>query len=124
MASVFMMNLAPEKKNLLQVLSFRLNFACVEISPQQQSCVIGDLLSGSASAKPSGKPFRDEMIIMDGFGNENLDFLLNEMARTGNTVPLKAVTTPTNIHWTVSMLYYKILEENRAMHQKSREAVR
>ena len=120
MAAVLMINLAPEKRNLLQVLSIRLNFACREVLPSEQYCVISDLLSGPARIPSAGKPFRDEMLVMDGFDHESLNFLLNEMIRTGNAIPLKAVTTLTNIRWTVAMLHRQLETENREMKSRSR----
>lgn len=116
MAAVLMLNLAPEKRNLLLVLSIRLNFVCRDVLPGEQQCRISDLLSGTAPQTHSaGKPFRDEMLVMDGFDHDNLNFLLNEMIRTGNVIPLKAVTTPTNIRWTAAMLHHQLESENREM---------
>ena len=60
------------------------------------------------------------MLVMDGFDYDNLNFLLNEMIRTGNVIPLKAVTTPTNIRWTVAMLHRQLETENREMKSRSR----
>ena len=121
MASVLTVNLAPEKQHLIRVLSIRLNFSCRDIRPDEQSAVISDLLNGTASSKSFGKPFRDEMIILDGFSHPDLNFILNELNRTGNTVPLKAVTTPTNIRWTVNMLHTQLVAENAEMARRSRE---
>ena len=122
MASVLMINLPPEKQDLLRILSFRLNFACRDILPREQFCRICDLLKGTAPSQPSGKPFLDEMLVMDGFSNQDLNFLLNEMIRTEKTIPLKAVTTPTNLLWTVSMLHTQLVAENRELSRRSREA--
>ena len=121
MASVLMVNLGTEKKNLLRVLSIRLNFSCHEVFPGQQSCMIYDLLAGTAGDAAVRNPFRDEMLIMDGFTHENLNFLLNELIRTGNTIMLKAVTTPVNVRWSISMLHANLIAENREMHARSAE---
>ena len=121
MAAVLMINLVPEKRNLMQVLSVRLNFACREVAPREQHCRISDLLSGTPSVPSAGKLFHDEMLVMDGFDHENLNFLLNELIRTGNQIPLKAVTTPTNVRWTVAMLHRQLEAENREMHSPARE---
>ena len=117
-----MINMKPEKKALLQILSIRLGFSCREVRPQEQSCRIEDLLAGRPHSCTGGKMFQDEMLIMDGFSHTDLDFLLNEMARTGNTVPLKAVSTSTNLSWTVRMLHEQIAEEHRRMQMQNPEA--
>lgn len=122
MASVLMVNLSPEKRNLMSILSIRMNFACREIRPQDQFSRISDILSGNTANLNAGKPFRDEMLVMDGFNHEELNFLLNEMIRTGNSVPLKAVTTPTNIRWTVAALHSQLMIENREMTGRIPEA--
>ncbi len=121
MASVLMLNLPPEKRNLLQVLSIRMDYVCRDISPQEQLSRISDLLSGTPKAMGSGKPFRDEMLIMDGFSHQDLNFLLNEMIRTGHTVSLKAVTTPTNLAWTVIQLHAQLLAESNRLGRRSPE---
>ncbi len=116
MASVLMVNLSPEKASFLQVMSVRLNFRCRNVLPQEQSCRISDLLSGSVSGNAFTKPFRDEMLIMDGISHPDLNFLLNEMRRCSQTIALKAVTTPTNVQWTVAALHMQLVAENREMH--------
>ena len=124
MASVLMFNVQPEKKNLLQVLSIRLNFACREVSPADQGCRISGLLSGTPGPRTAEKPFRDEMLVMDGFTHGDLNFLLNELIRTGMGIQLKAVTTPTNLQWTASALHAQLLAENREMHRRGGEAAK
>ncbi len=122
MASVLMVNLAPEKKTFLKVLSLRLDFACLEVHPADQFSLISDLLSGKQQKQQHGKTFRDEMLIMDGFSREDLNFLLNEMIRTGHTIQLKAVTTPTNIQWSPALLHIHLLAENEQMKKFCPEA--
>lgn len=122
MPSVLMVNLPEKKRNQLHVLSIRMNFACREILPQEVGCRISDLLKGKADSCAGAGRFRDEMLIMDGFSGQDLNFLLNEMIRTHNTVTLKAVTTPTNITWTVAMLHAQLTAENREMNSRRTEA--
>ena len=122
MPSVLMVNLPEKKRNQLHVLSIRMNFACRDILPQEVGCRISDLLKGKAASCAGAGRFRDEMLIMDGFSGQDLNFLLNEMIRTHNTVTLKAVTTPTNITWTVAMLHAQLTAENREMNSRRTEA--
>lgn len=116
MPTVLMLNLTAQKINQIQILSVRMNFACRIIRPEEQSCLISDLLSGSTAKTTTGKIFSDEMLIMDGFSHKDLNELLNEMIRKNNTVSLKAVTTATNTGWTVSFLHDRLAEENWMMH--------
>ena len=101
MPTVLMLNLTAQKINQIQILSVRMNFACRIIRPEEQSCLISDLLSGSTAKTTTGKIFSDEMLIM---------------IRKNNTVSLKAVTTATNTGWTVSFLHDRLAEENWMMH--------
>ena len=122
MAAVLLFNLPPEKQSFLQVMSVRLNFKCRIVDPSYQFSPISDLLSGTDHIPAHGKPFRDEMLVMDGFSHQDLNFLLNEMIRAGNTIPLKAVTTPTNMSWTPVMLHMQLVMENRNMSGRFPEA--
>ena len=120
MAVVLMFNIHdPEKVSLLQVLSIRLNYTCRVIDQAEQCCRISDLLNGSAHASHSRRLFHDEMLVLEGFSHTDLNFLLNELIRTGNTIRLKAVTTPTNRRWTVSMLHAQLVAESDGMAGRS-----
>ncbi len=115
MASVLLFNInAPEKIRQLTILSVRLNFSCIVVPSDQQYCLISDLLSGTAGAR-SVPAFFDEMIVLEGFGKADLNFLLNEMIRTDTVVPLKAVVTPTNLEWTAAQLHAELRSEHLRM---------
>ena len=103
-------------------MSVRLNFKCRMINPADQFSPICELLSGTECTPSHGKPFHDEMLIMDGFSHQDLNFLLNEMIRSGNTILLKAVTTPTNMSWTPALLHTQLVVENRNMSGRFPEA--
>ena len=122
MTSVLTFNISdPEKINLLQVLSVRLNFRCIPVAPEFQGCAIRDLLENRGS-RSAGKRFTDEMLVMDGFSHPDLNFLLNELIRTGHPIALKAVVTPTNAAWTASALHAQLLAEHREMHARDGKA--
>ena len=125
MASVLMFNIRDIRKaEQLRILSVRLDFACREIPPDCQSIRICDLLEGQSLGPAVPQPFTDEMLVMDGFSHPDLNFLLNELIRTGNTITLKAVTTPVNREWTTSLLHARLVAENREMQSRSRGASR
>lgn len=119
MSSVLLFNISdPEKIKLLQILSIRLNFACRVISPEYQGCTVRDLLDQRFYTRPAGKCFHDEMLVMDGLDHPDLNFLLNELIRTGHPIRLKAVVTPTNQHWTAAMLHAQLVAEDRTVNKK------
>ena len=119
MATVLAFNITdPNKINELNVLSLRLGFVFREIPPDAQRGTIRDLLAGK---KVSGKPgFRDEMMVMDGLSHPDLNFLLNELIRTGHPIGLKAVVTPTNRNWTALMLHTQLVAEHELMKRSNK----
>lgn len=119
MASVLMFNISDRKTEEIRILSIRLNFTCRVIPPSCQNLRIRDLLDNPATACSSvKKPFREEMLVMDGFSHPDLNFLLNELIRTGNQIALKAVVTPVNREWSAASLYTQLVAENREMHSR------
>jgi len=112
----------PEKRNELNILSLRLNFSLVPVPPEKQGCLISDLLAGKDSAPGAFTPFTEEMLVLADFEKEDLNFLLNELIRTGQRVALKAVATPTNRGWTACRLAGQLKAENLAMARKSSQA--
>lgn len=108
-----------QKISQLNILSIRLNFSLSVIPPERQGCLIRDLLSGAPSSPAPVRPFRDEMLVMADFDHADLNFLLNELIRTGQRISLKAVATPTNIHWTAVQLHQQLLAEARSMQGKT-----
>ena len=115
MAVVLLFNMNNEKTNLFRVMSIRLNFACRIVQPEHQGCLIRDLLNQHYDPCVRVSPFRDEMLVMDGFNHADMNFLLNELIRSNLPVRLKAVVTPTNENWTAVMLHSQLLAENAAM---------
>ena len=120
MAAILMFNLPDLKAEEIRILSIRLNFACRDVAPSCQNMLIRDLLNGSVAHSSSGNPFRDEMLVMDGFSHPDLNYLLNELIRTGNQVALKAVVTPVNREWSASFLRSRLIEEDREMHSRGK----
>jgi len=113
---VLAFNIADEKKiNQLNILSVRLNFSLSMVPRQQQGCLLRNLLAGTPGSPAPGKPFSDEMLVLAEFDHADLNFLLNELIRTGQQVRLKAVATPTNLQWTAVQLHRQLLAEAGAM---------
>ena len=119
MSAVLMFNIPDRKAEEIRILSIRLNFSCRDVAPSCQNMLIRDLLDGSAAShSSSGKPFRDGMLVLDGFSHPDLNFLLNELIRTGNQIALKAVVTPVNREWTAAELRSRLIEEDREMNSR------
>ena len=122
MPRVLSFNIAdPEKRNELNILSLRLNFSLVPVPPEKQGCLISDLLAGKDSAPGAFTPFTEEMLVLADFEKEDLNFLLNELIRTGQPIALKAVVTPSNAGWTASALHAQLLAEHRQMNPGARK---
>jgi len=116
MAKLLMFNIRDQhKREEIQALAFRLQARVIEVPPSRQGGTLRELLAGSTAIPPTTEPFTGEMLVMNGFERGDLDFFLNELRRTGQTVALKAVVTETNQHWPAKLLYRELLAENRAM---------
>ena len=119
MARVLAFNVTdPAKKRELQILALRMNFPVITVEREKQGNRIRDLLAGDAPRTPVPRPFSEEMLVMDGFEHPDLNFLLNELIRTGHPFALKAVVTPTNLEWTASELYLRLKAENLSMQNR------
>ena len=63
-----------------------------------------------------GANFKDEMLVMHNFSNNQLDQLLAFFReRQLSPVALKAVLTPVNCHWNSLKLHEELLKERDAM---------
>ena len=76
----------------------------IEISPAEEELTA-----------PAKEPFSEEMIVMHGLSRFQFNTLLDGMKREGVRVPLKAVTTESNLGWSSARLYRELKEEHRAL---------
>ncbi len=121
MAKVLLFNITdPRKLSQLKALALRLNLVLLDVEPDFQDATLRDLFSRTASKKRIPfRPFQDEMLVFNGFSGKDLDFLLNEMNRTGTSVALKAVVTDTNQHWSASFLHHVLMQESAALNART-----
>ena len=109
----------------------RLRFLCIRpgIMPKkvpvedygQTIAALCGLEERGEDAEPQGEPFTDEMLVMCGFTNGQVDALLAAMKKARFApVALKAVLTPTNMHWDSTQLHHELAEEHAAMSRGSR----
>lgn len=92
-----------------------------EVQPGQYQQPLGLLLAlpgfEPLPGQHPGLPFGEEMLVMFGFRGSMLNDLLRFFPETGlPPVRLKAMATPTNIHWN-SLQLYETLRAERAQLQ-------
>ena len=92
-----------------------------EVQPGQYQQPLGLLLAlpgfEPLPGQYPGLPFGEEMLVMFGFRGSMLNDLLRFFRQTGLApVELKAMATPTNIHWS-SLQLYEALRAERAQLQ-------
>ncbi len=111
-------NLENKKGSMLRLLCLKLRIRVKAVKPEEYSEPIGALVGFLPSAKTvSEQDFSDEMIVMVNFGSKIFNQLLNEMRSMHQPgVSLKAVLTPTNMHWNSIQLHDELLREQQALH--------
>ena len=63
-------------------------------------------------------PFKIEMIVLSGINTDEIDTFLKEYRKSGlEPIPLRAMLTPHNIHWTPKKLHKELMIEHM-MHKK------
>ena len=75
-------------------------FALCRVSPSQTGIPLGKLVDSRPAPGPAVMPFPEEMLLMAGFRDDQVDALLRGLRETGLApIPLKAVLTPFNAMW-------------------------
>lgn len=119
-----------KKEMRLKGILIQMGVRIKNVFPEQSGCKVGYLagikeleavkLESENQIEENTKTeiIPDEMLIMRGFTNGRLDFLLKEMRRANVKVELKAIVTDNNQHWTMIELYEELKKENAAMKAK------
>ena len=90
-------------------------------------CALGCLFRGALCGllpreenPEAAEPFEGEMLILCSLNGSKAGNLLSALKRFRLFFPLKAVATPTNIHWQAPQLYRELSAEREAIanHQK------
>ena len=122
MASVLCYNLPAEKRIKLQLICTRLKMHVRHVLQDQYMLPIGALcgmLEPGASPAPATETFDDEMLVFCGFDSRLLDRFLAEMrAARMQPVLLKAVLTPSNMHWSSVRLCRELLSERETLQRR------
>lgn len=93
------------------------------ISAEQCGYKVGYLLGlkefeTEDTADEKSEIIQEEVLVLKGFTNGRLDFLLREMRKANARVELKAIVTDSNKYWTLCELYEELKKEKAAMSQK------
>ena len=77
---------------------------------------VNDLLSQKKSplVEPYNGQITESMLLLHEFSDKRLDALLKALRREQVKVDFKAVTTKTNIKWTVLQLFFEMEKERKA----------
>jgi hypothetical protein len=76
---------------------------------------LGKLAGSASAAGPAAMPFPEEMLLMAGFRNDQMDALLAGLRESGLApVPLNAVLTPFNAAWDSVKLHDELIREARS----------
>ena len=110
-------NLDKKKEGALRILCLKLNIRVTSVPADR----FGEPVGALAGVLPktdetfSGEPFRDEMLVMIGFGEKMFNALLQNLRSMHIFIPLKAVLTPTNAQWNSVQLHDELVRERESM---------
>ena len=68
-----------------------------------------------------GEGFDGEMLVICGLTDPQMDQMLAYFRREGIRIPLKAVLTPTNMHWNSLELHDELVREHEAVRRQMEE---
>ncbi len=120
---ILVFNLSEEKLARLRFVCMRLR---VQVKPVEKADwgqpmgVLGGLAPRSSGPAPE-ETFAEEMLVMVNFTQSLANRLLAALKQARLPMGLKAVLTPTNVHWTPVQLHRELSAERAAMAQ-GREA--
>ena len=87
------------------------------VAPAQLGLSVAQLLQAAPPAQgpqPTAEAPAAAALLMDGFSPSRREEFLQRL-RTGESIPLKAVTTPTNREWSFARLLVDLQREHAAM---------
>lgn len=120
MSEVLIYNLSPEKDAKLKMLCRKMNIAARSVEKHEYGQLIGYLLGlTDNSSSKDGEDFDDEMLYIAGLNGSMLNLFLDQLRRRKLVIPLKAVQTQTNLHFTSQELYRELSAERKAIAKDS-----
>lgn len=85
-----------------------------ESFPQPLGALCG-LMAPQADLPAPEAPFTGEMLVMANLSRPQAERLLSALRQSKQRFPLKAVLTPTNVHWDCAKLYQELTAEREAI---------
>ena len=94
--------------------SMRIKLVVIDKADFRQT--VNDLLSQKKNplVEPYNGQITESMLLLHEFSDKRLDALLKALRREQVKVDFKAVTTKTNIKWTVLQLFFEMEKERKA----------
>ncbi len=114
MPVLLLFNIPPQKRAKIQVSALQLGCRVRPVPPEHFGAALEKILAGEAETCPAEGAFAEELLVMCGLSERQLDTLLTELRRRKISVALKAVLTPTNAAWTARELYEELCRERAA----------
>lgn len=115
--TVLFYNLDTEKGRRIKLLCLPLKIRVRSVSPDEYGCTLSELLQGEAAKSETiVQPFTEEMLVMSGLANSQMNAFLQGFRRKKiPPVALKAVATTSNLQWNARQLRDELLKEHEAM---------
>lgn len=100
----------------LKEISASMRIKIVVIDKVDFRQTVNDLLSQKKNplVEPYNGQITESMLLLHEFSDKRLDALLKALRREQVKVDFKAVTTKTNIKWTVLQLFFEMEKERKA----------
>ena len=113
---LFCWNLQPQRRQILRSFCDTENVLLRPVTAAECAVPLAALGQNPRQTGLQRMPFEDEMLLMAGFSDRQLDRLLRALRQEGmQTVRLKAVLTPHNASWDSLHLYRELSDEASRM---------
>jgi len=117
MEKILAFHIQEEERKKLKAITSQLKIQLIEVEKEAYRQIIEDLLEKKRNPlveKYKGNQVTESLIVMEGFTEKRLDFLLKKIRETGLRLDYKAVATPVNKKWSVLNLYLEMERERNA----------
>ena len=114
MPTLLLCNLPPEKRAAVWGIAIQCGCRCVTVEKEQFGSTLAQILADEPGGAPPDQPFTEELLVLSGLSDQQMDTLLTFLRQKRIFIALKAVVTPTNAAWTVQKLYGELCRERAA----------
>ena len=116
---ILVFNLPAEKLSRLRFTCMRLGVQVKPVEKADWGQPMGALcgLAPASDAPAPGESFAEEMLVIANFTQSLANRLLAALKQARLPIGLKAVLTPTNVHWTPVQLHGELSAERAALAQ-------